>query len=114
MSFEAKKKKTFLTDSQYINHNNQSVVRPVIAISKMFFKQKNEIKHMHTMDVVVVKVCVYLLHVLCPRQHNKGQIEPVSELFLGRRIRRKIRRKIKLMQRQNRHAVANLDQNLKL
>ena len=29
-------------------------------------------------------------------------------------IRRKIRRKIKLMQRQKRQAVANLDQNLKL
>ena len=36
-------------------------------------------KNMHTMGVVVVKNCVYLLDVLCPRQHNKGHIEPVSK-----------------------------------
>ena len=45
----------------------------------MFFKQKSEMKHMHTMGVVVVKICVYLLDVLCPRQHNRGHIEPVNE-----------------------------------
>ena len=66
-------------NSQYINHNNQSTVKTVTAISNMFFKQKSEIKHMHTMGVVVVKNCVYLLDVLCPRQHNKGHIEQVNE-----------------------------------
>ena len=45
----------------------------------MLFKQKSEIKHMHTMGVVVVKICVYLLDVSMPRQHNKGHIEPVNE-----------------------------------
>ena len=64
-------------NSQYINHNNQSTVETVIAISNMFFKQTSEIKHMHMIGVV--KICVYLLDVLCPRQHNKGHIEPVSE-----------------------------------
>ena len=78
MSFEVKKK-TFLMNSQYINHNNQSTVETVTAISNMFFKQKSEIKHMHTMGVVVVKICVYLLDVLCLRQHNKGHIEPANE-----------------------------------
>ena len=66
-------------NSQYINHNNQSIVDTVIAISNMFFEQTSEIKHMHTIGVVVVKICVYLLVVLCPRQHNKGHIEPVNE-----------------------------------
>ena len=67
-------------NSQYINHNNQSTVETVIAISNKFFKQTSEIKHMHTIGVVVVKICVYLLDVLCPRQqHNKGHIEPVNE-----------------------------------
>ena len=65
MSFEVKKKKkTFLTNSQYINQHNQSTVETVTAISDMFFKQKSEIKHMHTMDVVVIKICVYLFDVL--------------------------------------------------
>ena len=50
-------------NSQYINQHNQSTVETVTAISNIF-KQKNEIKHMHTMDVVVVKICVYLLDVL--------------------------------------------------
>ena len=67
-------KKTFLMNSQYINQQNQSIVETVTAISNMFFKQKSEIKHMHTMDVVVVKICDYLLDVLCLRQHS-------SELF---------------------------------
>ena len=51
MSFEVKKK-AFMMNSQYINQHNQSTVES--ATAKMFFKQKNEIKHMHTMDVVVV------------------------------------------------------------
>ena len=72
-------KKTFLMNSQYINHNNQSTVETATAISNMFFKQTSEIKHMHTIGVVVVKICVYLLDVLCPGQHNKGHIEPVNE-----------------------------------
>ena len=66
-------------NSQYINQHNQSTVETVTAISNMFFKQKSEIKHMHTNGVVVVKICVYLLDVLCPRQHNRGHIEPVNE-----------------------------------
>ena len=78
MSFEVKKK-TFLINFQYINQHNQSTVDTITAISNMFFKQKSEIKHMYTMGVVVVKICVYLLDVLCPRQHNRGDIEPVNE-----------------------------------
>ena len=35
---------------------------------------------MHMMGVVVVKISVFLFDVLCPRQHNKGHIEPVNEL----------------------------------
>ena len=66
-------------NSRYINHNNQSTAETVIAISNMFFKQTSEIKHMHIIGVVVVKICVYLLDVLCPRQHNKGHIEQVNE-----------------------------------
>ena len=49
-----------------------------MAISNMFFKQKSELKHMYTMGVVVVKICVYLFDVLWPRQHNRG-IKPVNE-----------------------------------
>ena len=67
-------------NSQYINHKNPSTVETVTAISNMFFKQKSQIKHMRKVDVVVIKICVYLLDVLCPRQHNKGHIEPVNEL----------------------------------
>ena len=52
---------------QYFNHNNQSTVETVITISNMLFKQKSEINYMHTMGVVVVKICVYLLDVLCPQ-----------------------------------------------
>ena len=63
MSFEVKKK-LFLMNSQYIIQHNQSTIETVTAISNMFFKQKSEIKHMHTMGVVVVKICVYLLDVL--------------------------------------------------
>ena len=51
-------------NSQYINQHNQSTVETVTAILNMFFKQKSEIKHMHTMGVVVIKICVYLLDVL--------------------------------------------------
>ena len=51
-------------NSQYINQHNQSIVETVTVISNMFLKQKSEIKHMHTMGVVVVKICVYLLDVL--------------------------------------------------
>ena len=64
---------------QYINQYNQSTVETATAISNMFVKQKCEIKHMHTMVVVVVKICVCFLGVLWPRQHNKGHIEPVTE-----------------------------------
>ena len=78
MSF-AVKKKTFLMNSQFFNQHNKSTVETVTAISNMFFKQKSEIKHMYTMGVVVVKICVYLLDVLYPRQHNRGHIEPVNE-----------------------------------
>ena len=78
MSFKVKKK-LFSFNSQYINQHNQSTVETVTAISNTFFKQKSEIKHMHTMGVVMVKICVYLLGVFCPRQHNKGHIEPVNE-----------------------------------
>ena len=66
-------------NSQYINQHNQSTVETVTAISNMFFKQKNEIKHIHTMGAVVVKICVYLLEVFCPKQHNRGHIELVNE-----------------------------------
>ena len=66
-------------NSQYINQHNQSIVGTVTAISAMFFKQKSEIKHMHTMGVIVIKICVYLLDVLWPRQHNSGHNEPVNE-----------------------------------
>ena len=66
-------------NSQYINQHNQSKVETVTAISNMFFKQKSEIKHMHMMGVVVIKICVYLLDVLWPRQHTRGHIEPVNE-----------------------------------
>ena len=66
-------------NSQYINHNNQSTVETVIAILNMFFKQTSKIKHMHTIGVVVVMICVYLLDVLCPRQHNECHIKPVNE-----------------------------------
>ena len=66
-------------NSQYINQHNQSTVETVTAISNMFFKQMSEIKHMHTMGVVKVKICVYLLDVLWPRQHNRVHIEQVNE-----------------------------------
>ena len=66
-------------NSQYIKQHNQRTVATVTEISNMFFKQTTEIKQMHTMGVVVVKIYVYLLDVLCPRQHNKSHIEPVSE-----------------------------------
>ena len=66
-------------NSQYTNQHNQTTVETVTAISNMFFKQKSEIKHMYMMGVVAVKICVYLLDVLCPRQYNRGHIEPVSE-----------------------------------
>ena len=62
MSFEVKK--TFLMNSQYINQHSQGTIETVTAISNMFFKQKSEIIHMHTMGVVVLKICVYLLDVL--------------------------------------------------
>ena len=61
MSFEVKK--PFLMNCQYINQHNQSNVETVTAISNIFFKQKGEIKHVHTMGVVVIKICVYLLKV---------------------------------------------------
>ena len=48
-------------NSQYINQHNQSTVETVTAISNMFFKQKSEIKHIYTMGVVVIKICVFFL-----------------------------------------------------
>ena len=63
---------------QYINQHNQSTVETATAIFSatahlnMFVKQKSEIKHMHTMDVVVVKICVCLLGVLWPIQHKRS------------------------------------------
>ena len=71
---------------QYLNQHNRSTVETSTAISNMFVKQKSEIKHMHTMVVVVVKICVCFLGVSWPRQHIKGHIEQVNELlalFLG-------------------------------
>ena len=68
---------------QYVNQHNQSTVETSTAISNMFVKQKSEIKHMHTMVVAVVKICVCFLGVSWP---IKGHIEPVNELlvlFLG-------------------------------
>ena len=70
---------SFSMTSQCINQHNQYTVETETATSNMFVKQKREIKHMHTMIVVVVKICVCLLKVLCPRQHNEGHIEPVNE-----------------------------------
>ena len=64
-------KKTFSMNSQYINWHNQSTVETVTTIWSMFFKQKSKIKHMHPICVVVEKICIYLLEVLCPRQHKK-------------------------------------------
>ena len=61
MSFEVKKK--FWMNSQYINQHDQSTVETVTEISNIFFKQKSEIKYMHTKGVVVVKICIYLLNV---------------------------------------------------
>ena len=66
-------------NSLYINQHIQSTVETVTTIWSMFFKQKSHIKHMHTFCVDVEKICVYLLEVLCPKQHNKGYIEPFSE-----------------------------------
>ena len=56
-------KKTFSINYKYINQHNQSAVETATAISNMFVKQKREIKHMHTMVVVVVKICVCFLGV---------------------------------------------------
>ena len=50
-------------NSQYINQHDQSTVETVTEISNIFFKQKSEIKYMHTMGVFVVKICIYLLNV---------------------------------------------------
>ena len=72
-------KKTFSMNYPYINQHNQSTLETATAISNMFVKQKSKIKHMHTMVVVAVKICVCLLGVLWPRQHNKGHIEPVYD-----------------------------------
>ena len=66
---------------QYLNQHNQSTVETSTAISNMFVKQKSEIKHMHTMVVVVVKICVCFVGVSWPRQHIKDHIEPVNELL---------------------------------
>ena len=90
MSFVVKKK-TFSMNYQYLNQHNQSTVETSNAISNMFVKQKGEIKHMHTMVVAVVKICVCFLGVSWPRQHIKGHIEPINELlalFLGHCRRR--------------------------
>ena len=90
MSFEVKKK--FLMNSQNINQHNQSTVETVTANSNMFFQQKSEIKHMHTMGVVVVKICVDLYYA------SDNTTEVISswsmsllELFFGRRRPPKIK-----------------------
>ena len=66
-----------LMNSQSRNQHNQSTLETVI--SNMFFKQKSEIKHMHTMCVVILKICIYLRDVLWPKQHNRGNIVPIIE-----------------------------------
>ena len=45
-------------NSQYEIEHKQSTVETVTAISNMFFKQKIEIKRMHTVFVLVVKIFV--------------------------------------------------------
>ena len=74
-------------NSQYIKQHNQSTVDTLKAISNMFFKQKSKIKH--TMVVVVVKMCVYLLDVFYAPDNTIKVISSRSmsllELFLGRR-----------------------------
>ena len=70
---------------QYINQYNQSTVET--AILNMFVKQKSQIKHMHKMVVVVVKICVCLLGVLCPDNTIKvisSRSMSLLALFLGR------------------------------
>ena len=58
-------KKNFFDEYAIYKQHNQSTVETVTAISNMFFKQKREIKHMYTMDVVVIKICaLFLLDVL--------------------------------------------------
>ena len=47
-------------NSQYLNQHYQNTVETVTAMTNVFFKQKSEIKHMHTMVVVVVKIFVCL------------------------------------------------------
>ena len=61
MSFKVKK--NFFDEFSIYKPTYQSTVETVTVISNMFFKQKSEIKHMHIMGVVVVKICVYLLYV---------------------------------------------------
>ena len=65
--------------SSYINQHNQSTVATVTAMTNMFFKQKSEIKRMHTKVVVMVKSCVCLPELLCPRQHNKCHVKLVKK-----------------------------------
>ena len=92
MSFEVKR--TFLMNSQYTNQHNQSTVETVTAVSNMFFKQKSEIKHMHTMGVVVVKICVCLLNDYVPDNTIKiisSRSMSLLELFLDRRRTPKIK-----------------------
>ena len=92
MSFEVKR--IFLMNSQYTNQHNQSTVETVTAVSNMFFKQKSEIKHMHTMGVVVVKICVCFLNDYVPDNTIKiisSRSMSLLELFLDRRRTPKIK-----------------------
>ena len=70
-------------NSQYINQHNQNTVETVTAMTNKFFKwkSKKKNKHMHTkvVVVVVVKIFVCLPEILCSRQDNKCQVEPVCE-----------------------------------
>ena len=84
-----KKQTTFLMNSQYIIQYNQSTGETVTIISNVFFKQRSEIKLMHTTSVIVVKICVYFLDVFYAPDNTVKVILSRSmsllELFLGRR-----------------------------
>ena len=71
-------KKNFVDEFSVYQHN-QNTVETVMAMTNMFYKQKSEIKHMHTKVVVVVNIFVCLPEIYCPRQHNICHVEPVSE-----------------------------------
>ena len=77
MSFEVKKT-TFLMNSQNINQHNQSTVETNGNLEHVL--QADECNKTHAHDGCGCgKDNVYLLDVVCPRQHNRGHIELVSE-----------------------------------